>query len=159
MNKLYQDPLIEIALSDKPCAFGHLIVTPTKESYKIEDLSDDEVKHLFYGASYSATALFELLGAHGTNIILTELSNEKLNVNVIARKENDGLNFQWNPIKGNPLELKEVAKKIKDEIDMIKWHEEHPEENKKIVEDKKENILVEKENKINYLLKNLERKP
>ena len=64
---------------------------------------------MFFGASYGTTALFELLGAQGTNIILNE-SEEQLCIDVVARSENDGLNFLWEPKQGDPNELKDVAK-------------------------------------------------
>ena len=93
---LYEDPLVTIRLSEKPVSIGHIEIVPKRKATTINDLSEQEIEHLFFGASYSASILFEKLGAHGTNIILNE-NNEQLTIHVIARKEGDGLDFSWTP--------------------------------------------------------------
>ncbi len=159
MTELYKDPLVRITTSEEPCTKGDIDIFPVEEKIKIEELSDDTIKHLFFSGSYAATALFELLGAHGTNIILSDLDS-KPKMEIVARKENDGLNFQWNPTKGDPGQLKDLAKQIKDQIDMDDWKEKNPDSSStpKQVE-KKETVLREEEGKTNYLLKSLERRP
>lgn len=166
---LYEDALIKMHLSSTPTSQGHIEVRPVKECKNITELTDDEVTHLFFGASYAATALFEMIGAQGTNIILNE-SEEQLCVHVIARKENDGLNFLWNPTKGNSAELASAAKEIKDKIDYLQWEKDNPEEAKKNKENSKistgpsQTIKQEVDSKTgeekeNYLLKSLRRIP
>ncbi|MGE0793013.1 MAG: HIT family protein [Candidatus Woesearchaeota archaeon] len=146
---LYSDNFVEIKLSDAPCTLGHILVLPKNKVKTMIELEDKEFEQIFFDGSYSASALFELLGAQGTNVIFTEL-NDKLEMQIIARKENDGLNFVWAPTQISDGELNDVAKKIKDDVDMFIWQREHPEEVKKseVVSDKKvelsdnENILV-----------------
>lgn len=159
MNELYKDPLVKIQLNEKPCALGHLEVLPVRDVKKIGDLTDSEIKHLFFAGSYSATALFEYLGAHGTNLVFTELPNKPFAMEIISRKENDGIDLLWTPNKGNPEELKDVAKQIKDAVDEIKWQEENPDKVSKteIKEVKKE--IVAEEGKRNFLLESLYKKP
>jgi diadenosine tetraphosphate (Ap4A) HIT family hydrolase len=166
---LYEDSLIQMHLSSSPVAKGHIEVRPVKKSKVLQDLSDDEVTHLFFGASYAATALFEMVGAQGTNIILNE-SDDQLCVHVIARNEGDGLNFLWQPTKGNPQELAGVSKSIKDKIDYFVWARDNPKEAAKtkkgpsVSSSPTETIKPEidketGEEKINYLLKHLQRVP
>ena len=63
-------------------------------------------------ASYSATAVFEFLGAQGTNIILHD--DEEISIDIIPRFGGDGLDFQWTP---NQIEDHEMEG-IKDAISL-----------------------------------------
>lgn len=166
---IYEDSLIKMHLSSSPVAKGHIEVRPVSQAKTLLELNDDEVAHLFFGASYAATALFELVGAQGTNIILNE-SDDQLCVNVIARMEGDGLNFLWKPNQGNPQELAGVAKSVKDKIDYVIWARDNPEEAAKANKGpsissgptqtiKQETDKDTGEEKINYLLKQLKRTP
>lgn len=166
---LYEDDLIKMHLSSNPVAKGHIEVRPVADVKTLQDLDDDSVAHLFFGASYAATALFELVGAQGTNMILNE-SDQQLCVHVIARTEGDGLNYLWQPQKGNPQELSGVSKSLKDKIDYVLWAKKNPEEAAKakggpnISKAPAKSIKTEinektGEEKINYLIKHLRRIP
>jgi diadenosine tetraphosphate (Ap4A) HIT family hydrolase len=160
MNHLFSDSLISMDLSDSPISKGHIIVSPVRDVKNLIDLSDDEISTLFFGASYSATALFELIGAHGTNIFLTE-GNSKLELNVVARKENDGLNMLWNPTELSSSDMDGVFNKLKDTVDKLIWERDNPEEAKKakeVISVKKEEIVEEKGKK-NILFNIFNRKP
>ena len=113
------------------------------------------VNHLFFGASYAATALFELANAQGTNIILEE---HDVRINVVARSQDDGLNFLWEPKQGNPQEIQSVAKSIKDKIDVNQWKKDNP--SKKDTPKKEPEAIEETSvDKPNFLLKSLNRVP
>jgi len=165
---LYEDSLIKIKLSSKPMVKGHVEVYPSRDVKELSELSDEEVVKLFFGASYAASALFELIGAQGTNIILNE-SDERLCIHVLARFENDGLNFLWSPKKFSPEELSSTAKTVKDKIDFFIWARDHPEEAAKLdktpsLESSSDEIIKSKSNletgeESNYLLKSLRRIP
>lgn len=164
---LYEDTLIQVRLSEKPMSKGHIEVLPIKKASYMSDLSDIEMEHLFFGASYAATALFEFLGAHGTNIILNE-SDEQLCVNVIARFQDDGLNFLWDPKPASPDDLKDAAKSIADKIDYEIWAKNNPDKVKKDNSNsssspEKKEIISEKNedgsSKKNYLISSLRRIP
>ena len=166
---LYEDSSMQMHLSSNPVAKGHIEVRPVAKANTLQELSDDDISHLFFGASYAATALFELVGAQGTNIILNE-SDDQLCVHVIARKEGDGLNFLWQPQKGNPQELSGVSKSIKDKIDYVVWARDNPKDAAKAKQGPStstgptQTIAQEVdeetgEEKVNYLLRHLRRVP
>ncbi len=160
MNHLFSDSLISMDLSDSPISKGHVIVSPVRKVKVLSELSDEEISTLFFGASYSATALFELIGAHGTNIFLTE-GDSKLELNVVARKENDGLNMLWNPTELSSSDMDSVFNKLKDTVDKLIWERDNPEEAKKakeVISVKKEE-LVEEKGKKNMLFNIFNRKP
>lgn len=167
---LYSDDTINITLSATPITKGHMIVSPADNKKKtLGELSDDECTMLFYGASYGATAIFEYLQAKGSNIILTE-DNNTLRADVIARDEEDGLELMWKGKQSDPNELQETAKSIKDAVDYELWAYNNPEEAANIDKPKEpqptETINADEakkgeegEEKVNYLLRGLNRTP
>ena len=114
---LYEDDIAIAFIPEKPCTMGHIHVEPKKVTKSVADLSDKEVEHLFYVASFSATALFENMGAQGTNIICNP--GDHFTIDVVARSEGDTVNFIWTPKEANEEELKDAHKRIKDKADMI----------------------------------------
>ncbi|MFA6888493.1 MAG: hypothetical protein WC254_03275, partial [Candidatus Woesearchaeota archaeon] len=60
--------------------------------------------------------------------------------NILPRKENDGLNFQWTPKQLTPGDFDEVIKKIKDRTDYIGITKEPVQE---IAQDSVEQVSVE----------------
>ena len=168
---LYGDENITISLSGKPVSAGHMVVNPADTKItSLGELDDEKCDMLFYGASYGATAVFEFLKAQGSNILLTE-DNSTLNVDVIARNENDGLELMWTGTQADPNELKEISKSIKDAIDYEMWAYENPEEAanadkpieqkpaEKLDADNAETEDDKGNTKVNYLLRSLRRTP
>ncbi len=161
---IYEDPLIRMHLSENPVVRGHIEIRPVQEAKTLQELDDGIVEHLFFGASYAATALFELVGAQGTNILLTE-SEDQLCINVLARSENDGIDLMWPPTKGNPAEIQEAASKIKDKADVLLYRRDNPDGDKPSSPSapppsiSPSQVIKEEEGKENYLLKSLNRIP
>lgn len=160
---IYEDPLIKMHLSANPSVRGHIEVRPVQEAKTLQELDDKVVEHLFFGASYAATALFELVGAQGTNMLMNE-SDEQLCIHVLARSENDGVNFLWQPQKAEAAELKEFSKKIKDAADIIIYNKDNPQGSSSSkapssLPPKPSSVIKEEEGKENYLLKSLRRTP
>lgn len=159
MTELYADEFVRFELVLPPASKGHIKVLPAKNVASLQDLSEEECVQLFYGASYAATALFELLGAHGTNILLSDAANG-VSVDVVARHEQDGLELLWQPTQGNPAELDKTASAIKDTIDELLWAKENPSAAKKSsVPEPPQELEQPPEGKVNYLLKSLRRTP
>lgn len=167
-NLLYQDSIASICISNHPSSQGHLQVIPTKHITKIEELSEQESTHMWHLASYSATVLFETLKAQGTNIILNsvDFEDKHLVIDVIARTQDDGLNFLWDPKKLDETTMSEVAKQIKDKLDVMKYYQEHPNQNKEHKDESShthhahdDKIIKQKKNEIDYRIKHFERLP
>ena len=121
---LYADPKAVVTLPNYPQSQGHLEVRSPIEPSLIENLSEEDCAHLFYVASYAATAVFEGLGAHGTNIILkTGKSSDnpegELVIHIIPRTPDDGLNFMWTPKSGAANE--QIASKLRDRFFYITY--------------------------------------
>ncbi|MBT4651158.1 HIT domain-containing protein [Candidatus Woesearchaeota archaeon] len=159
---IYEDEKVLCILPNKELIGGHIEIYSKLEEKFIEKLSIEDSSHLFFTASFAATALFEGLKAQGTNIILKSGFSDdnkegKLCVHVLPRSENDGLQgMMWEP-KPPKDELDVVLKKIKEEVWKIKYVEE-----KKVEEKKREpeviKIKVEKkESSSDEIRKALER--
>ena len=155
MTKIYEDDLIIMSLAQEPMAVGHIIVEPKEKLPDLQSASDDLIKHLFFGASYAATALFELAQAQGTNIILEE---HDLRINVIARAQDDGLDLMWTPSQVDQSELQSLSKSIKDDIDVALWKKDNP-ESKPVTAQKQTLKKSDDSSKINYLMKSMDRIP
>jgi|TARA_B100000315_G_scaffold256972_1_gene304352 diadenosine tetraphosphate (Ap4A) HIT family hydrolase len=146
MKTIYEDNIATILLVDKPTAKGHIQITSKRPVNKLGDLSEDELEHLFTLANMIATTLFEVVQAQGTNIISDEKS-----LHVIARKENDELNFQWTPKQLSTGELDAVTESISNSI--ANKEPEHPPK----MEEQHTDMMSDEEE--NYFLKQLERIP
>jgi histidine triad (HIT) family protein len=136
---IYEDEKILTIIPEKGVVSGHLeIYSKTEEKY-IENLSQEDSSHLFFAASLASTAVFEGLGAQGTNIIVKSGDSDdnpggKLCVHIFPRKQDDSLqSMMWQP-KQPSYDLDSIAKKIKDKTWKIKHKEDKKPERKAIIE-------------------------
>ena len=159
-NLLYEDEKIIAFLSDTPASAGHIIVAPRQHAPIFEQIPDFVVSELFVKANKLSIACFEVLGAEGTNIIIQNGVAAGQNcahtcLNVVSRKNDDGLNLLWKPKQLSEEQMSVLELKIKDETKKIGVFEK---EKPKLVEIKKpEEIKISKEE--NYLIRQLKRIP
>ncbi|MBT5022500.1 HIT domain-containing protein [Candidatus Woesearchaeota archaeon] len=92
-------------IPDRISAKGHIQINAKNK------LNLASVEDFFYLASYSATASFEFLSAHGSNILINE-SDDELSAHVVPRFTGDGLNFMWSPNKFDDLVMDNLQKSI-----------------------------------------------
>lgn len=122
-NVVYEDEKLVVVVPERSFAKGHIQVIPKTHHKNIQEITEKELEHLMYTASFAATALFENLEAQGTNIITNtggELKKEgHFHIDVLARKTGDGIDFTWQPNKMDEEALKNVQQKIKDKCDLI----------------------------------------
>jgi len=141
---LYEDEKVLAVLPNFSLAPGHMEIHSKVEEFDIDKLSIEDSAHLFYTASFAATAVFEGLGAQGTNIILKSGASEdnptgKLVLHVLPRMPNDGLDkMLWKPTPPQ-YDLDKIKSRIKDKT----WKVKYTDDSKK--EDKKETLVVEPE--------------
>jgi diadenosine tetraphosphate (Ap4A) HIT family hydrolase len=116
---LYEDDIAAALLSNTGTK-GHIQIVTKKHVVAIEDIKDDDLVHLFYIASYSSSAVFELLQAHGTNLICNqgEFIGRHFRIDVVPRKTDDGLNFLWTPKKFKPEEIKDALSRVTDKVSL-----------------------------------------
>jgi histidine triad (HIT) family protein len=156
---VFEDKDIVAFLHPKPAAPGHIVLAPKEHVTIIENCPNKILGSLFNASNKISSAVFEALQAHGTNIIIQNgpeagQKTAHFTINLIPRRENDGLNFQWQPkqmkddkLSEIELQLKEHTKNIGIEQEAIKTIEVKKEKPKEISDQE------------NYLIKQLERMP
>lgn len=107
--KVYEDRIVTARLPPG-AAHGHVLIEPRGKE-QLQELSEEESAHVFVVASYAAAILFQGLQAAGTNIIVNE---RPLQLHVIARAEDDGLDFTWKPKELDEGSMSDAEEKIKD---------------------------------------------
>lgn len=117
---IYEDECIAITIPEKQFCDGHIVLY--SQEGDIIDLTMESSIHLFYGASYAATAAFEGLGAQGSNIILKTgetIDNPSgvTKLHVIPRYENDGLDLTPKP--GKAKDLDGIQSKLRDKMFLV----------------------------------------
>jgi histidine triad (HIT) family protein len=122
-NLLYEDENIIAIVPEKPITNGHVQIITKKHHKNVQEMENLLLQEAFYAASFSASSLFEILEAHGTNIIANTggFIKEKghFHIDVLSRKSGDDLNFIWKPNEISEEDMKQVQEKIKDKCDMI----------------------------------------
>ncbi|NTV23783.1 MAG: HIT family protein [Nanoarchaeota archaeon] len=114
---IYEDEDCFAILHESPSVEGHALVIPKKHTTILEELDDRIIEKLFSIANKVSSALFEIAGAHGTNIMVNNGSDAgqelpHVVINVLPRKENDSLNLEWPAKKASDTELKTVLSLI-----------------------------------------------
>ncbi len=155
---IYQDKLVIAMLAPQPAAEGHIIVATRNHLPIFENVPDDALSHLFIVANRISTSIFELLKARGTNITVNNgipagQDIPHFHINIIPRRENDPLDFKWQPLQMTHEEMEQIAAKIKDRCDYIGHEAPKP---KPVVLDTKE---VKPESEEDYRIKQLDRMP
>jgi len=122
--KIYEDDLILAILDVNGANLGHCFIIPKNHYPIIEQVPDAEIVNLFSIANKISGIIFEKLKVQGTNIFVANgipagQTVAHFLINVIPRKENDGINLQWNPKKLNDEEISTIELKLKENIQNI----------------------------------------
>ena len=125
---LYEDEKVLVLLPSKSVIPGEICVYSKREERDIAKLSSEDSTHLFFVASFAASALFDGLAAQGTNLLLrsgfTDDNPEgRLLVQVLPRKQGDGLQGIFWESKPAGYNLDEIASRIKDRTWNVKYQE------------------------------------
>lgn len=158
---LFEDEQLAVMLAPKPATPGHILLVPKQHAAILEQIPDFVIGKLFDKANKVSIAVFETLGAEGTNIIVNNgiAAGQTTNhcvLNVLPRRENDGLNFTWATKQLSEEEMSTIELKLKDESKGIGVFEK---EKPKPKEEKKPEEVKEAHEEENYLLKQLKRLP
>ena len=123
-KKVYEDDLILAVLDVNGANPGHCFVLPKNHYPILEQVPDTEIANLFQVANKISSAIFENLGAQGTNIFAANgvpagQTVAHFMLHVIPRVENDGVNLQWQPKQLTEEEMSTVELKIKEQTKNI----------------------------------------
>ena len=123
-KKIYEDELVMVVLDVNGANPGHCFVMPKNHYPIIAQAPDIEIGRLFQVSNKISSAIFEALGAQGTNIFVANgvhagQTVAHFTINVIPRKENDGINLQWQAKQLSEEEMSTVELKLKEQIKNI----------------------------------------
>jgi len=159
-NMIYED--------DKAIAFldssflGKIVLMPKEHYPIIENVPDHIVGDLFVIANQLSKALFECINCTGTNIIVDNgvtagQTVAHFCINIVPRRENDGINLQWQPKQLSDDEMSTIELQLKEEAKNIGEFEK--EKGEPIEMDEKPEKIKEGEEEENYQIKQLRRIP
>lgn len=160
---LYEDDAVVVAVKDVVYIPGQVTVFPRKHFTILEQVPDEIISQCMAVADKTSRAVFEVFQAEGTNILVQNGlgAGQKVPhfaIEVIPRREGDGLNLQWQPKEISQDDLDIAAHQLSEEVTKLgdftapKKKEEASEKEKKT----EEKIA---ENGENYLSKSLKRIP
>ena len=158
-KKVYEDELVMAVLDINGANPGHCFVMPKNHYPIIEQVPNIEINRLFQVSNRISSAIFESLGVQGTNIFVANgipagQTIAHFTINVIPRKENDGINLQWQPKQLSEEEMSTVELKLKEQTKNISMEKE---EKKAKVQAPKPVILSDEEEE--YFSKQMRRLP
>ncbi len=160
-KKVYEDDEVVAILDVNGASIGHCFVMPKEHFAIFEQVPDSLVGKLFKVANAVSSAIFETLNVQGTNIFVSNGTSAGQTVahfmiNVIPRKEGDGINLQWQPKQVSQEELTSIESRLKEQTaGGVQAQTEKAEENPVPAEKEPEVISGEE----NYLVKQLRRIP
>lgn len=159
-KKVYEDELVMAVLDVNGANPGHCFIMPKNHYAIIEQVPDIEIGRLFQVSNKISSAIFESLGAQGTNIFVANgipagQTVAHFTINVIPRKENDGINLQWQPKQLSEEEMSTVELRLKEQTKNIGYFEK--EEKKARIQAPKPVVLSEEEEE--YFTKQMRRLP
>lgn len=161
-NIVYEDEKVFVYVPLKSAVPGHVVIAPKTHYPILEQVPDPVIGHLFSVANKFSSIMFSLFQAQGTNVFVQngtsagQLMAHSV-VHVLPRHQDDGLKLEWSPKEISEDELSTVSLLIKEKAEKIgEFEKEKP---KPVEEKKEEELIAEKEDEVNYLIKQLERIP
>lgn len=123
-KKIYEDDAALAVLDVNGSNPGHCFVMPKAHYSIFEQIPDSEVGKLFTISNKISSAIFDALKVHGTNLFIANgipagQTVAHFMINIIPRKENDGINLQWQPKQLSEEEMSTVELKIREQMDKV----------------------------------------
>jgi diadenosine tetraphosphate (Ap4A) HIT family hydrolase len=148
---------VVIAVRDKVTTPGQITVFPREHFTILEMVPEDILQQCMLLANKVSIAIFENLGSQGTNIVIRNglgagQDVPHFGIEIIPRREEDGLNLHWEPRQLSEDEI-EITQQI--------FFEAINETQKDVKQDRdkfKEKSVKETKDKKNYLIKSLRRR-
>lgn len=106
---IYKDDQIIVEANPKSPLFGEIKISPVNSSKTINHLDDSTFSYLFLFSKIFASALFDVMQSHGTNIMW---QGEDTAISIIPRFKNDEAIQQWTPQQLEEENLNQVQQTL-----------------------------------------------
>ena len=121
---VYEDERFRAILDNSPASQGHTIILPKNHADNIYELPEEDAAGIFAAAKKIATAMKEVMGCEGVNILQNngEIAGQTvfhLHVHVIPRYQGDKIAFSWQHGKPAEEEMETIAEKIKQALKTV----------------------------------------
>src|SRR3989338_8561 len=160
---LYEDEAIAVVVKDLVLTPGQITIFPRQHFTIMEQVPDEILTKCMITADKTSRVVFEVFQAEGTNILIQNGlgAGQKVPhfaIEVIPRREGDGLALQWPPKEMSPDDLDIAAHQISEEA--VKLGDlSAPPKKKEEPKEKKIEIKETKHEGENYLVKSLRKIP
>jgi len=116
-NTLYEDDYFRVIFDLSPASKGHALVLPKEHFSNVFELGEEEASRAMVVAKKVATALKEITGCEGFNILQNngEIAGQTVfhfHMHLIPRYSGDGVKITWNHGKPTDEELKELTARV-----------------------------------------------
>ncbi|MDP3698152.1 MAG: HIT family protein [Nanoarchaeota archaeon] len=160
-QSLYEDDAVIVAVKDMAYTPGQITIFPRKHFTILEQVPDEIMARCLAVADKTSRAVFEVFQAEGTNILIQNGlgAGQKVPhfaIEVVPRREGDGLNLQWQPKEMSEDDLDITAHQLAEEIQKLG---DFTAPKKKEEPKEKKEIKIEEKESSNYLVKSLRRIP
>lgn len=160
---IYEDDEVVVAVKDTALAPGQITIFPKDHFTILEMVPDDILRQCATLANKVGIAVFESIGAQGTNVLVQNGLPAGQHVphfalEIIPRRENDNLPLQWPPQQLMEEEMDTAYLMLKEEGDKL-VNIGKSVEKKEIRMKEEPGRIAAVEGKDNYLLKSLRRMP
>ncbi len=147
VKKVYEDDTLLGILDIRPANKGHVLLFPKEHHRVMSTVPDQVIGELFKVANKLSTAIFETVGAQGTNIFVANgpaagQTAPHMLVNIIPRFAKDNVSIGWNAQTIEDNELETLSENIRKKT---------PREKPKIALEKKEEKIVQQKGKMDRL--------
>src|SRR3989344_4516233 len=121
---LYEDDLALVVVKDMAFTPGQITVFPRKHFTIMEQVSDEALIACMELADKASRAVFEAFQAQGTNILIMNGlgAGQKVPhfaIEIVPRREGDGLNLQWPPKEMQEDDLDIVTHQLLEEVQKL----------------------------------------
>jgi len=159
---LHEDDLVIVVVKDMVYTPGQITVFPRQHFTIMEQVPDEVMTQCMIVADKTSRAVFEAFQAEGTNILIQNGlgAGQKVPhfaIEIIPRREGDGLNLQWPSKEVNQDDLDIAAHQLSEEIE--KLGDLSAPKKKEEPKEKKEEKIADSKDGENYLIKSLKRMP
>jgi histidine triad (HIT) family protein len=158
---IYQDDEVVVAIKDLTATTGQVTVFPKEHHTILEMVPDDILRKCVVLANKAGMAIFDGLAAQGTNVLVQNGlgAGQKVphfGIEIIPRREEDGINLQWEPKQMMEDELESSLMVLEE---TLAKKEEVKEEKLVEVKEEKKSKEKKKSDKDNYILRSLRKIP
>ena len=116
--KIYEDAEIIAVLDIYPAAAGHMLIMPKQHFSVIEEIPDALLNKLFTFVKAVVPSFLKVTDAKGFNLFIAQGDSagqrvKHFCVNLIPRRENDKISFEWAKVKVAKKEIEKLGEKLR----------------------------------------------